>query len=99
MLQRLFLAHKHTLTHFLSLILSVLLAGLSLIEWPQRLGSVPIPEDRLDINIRIQTDGGSDAGEGEDDKARIITLHPRGSLWEERIQSIQTEGYLDDLIL
>jgi hypothetical protein len=77
-------------------------SGVSLIEWPQRLGKVPIPEDRLDINIRIQTDAESNAeenDEGDDNKPRIMTLHPRGPLWEERIQSIQAEGYLDDLIL
>lgn len=68
-----------------------------MIEWPQRLGSVPIPDDRLDINIRIPRDG--DDNDEEDDIARRMTLHPRGPLWEERLQSIQTEGYLDDLIL
>lgn len=72
-----------------------------MIEWPQRLENVPIPEDRLDINIRIETDekGNSVDGGGEDDKARIMTLQPTGSLWEERLQSIRSEGYLDDLIL
>ena len=75
--------------------------GISLIEWPQRLQSVPIPEDRLDINIRIQSDekNNSETREGEDQKARIMTLKPSGAAWEERLQSMRSEGYLDDLIV
>ncbi|CAB9522767.1 threonylcarbamoyladenosine biosynthesis protein TsaE [Seminavis robusta] len=72
----------------------------SLIEWPQRLGSVPVPEDRLDINIRILSDDDDDdATETGSNISRMMTINPRGPLWEDRLKEIVDEGYLEDLIL
>ena len=77
--------------------------GVSLIEWPERLGSTPIPEDRLDINIKIgsgiDTDADDGDNEGEDDALRIMTIQAHGPVWEDRLETILEEGYLDDLLL
>ena len=72
----------------------------SLSEWPERLGSTRIPEDRLTVNIRIQSTASdnNDSNEGEDDAVRIMAIQAHGSVWQDRLQKILDEGYLDDLI-
>lgn len=52
--------------------------GLSLVEWPARLGGL-LPPDRLEIGI--------DFIEGSD-TARRITLHAEGPAWAERLKGI-----------
>ena len=89
------------------------IVGISLVEWPERLGNTNIPADRLDINIQIEGSveeeeirgsgqksniNNDDEGE-EDDKPRIMTLSPHGPIWEQRLQMILAEGYVDDLLL
>lgn len=83
--------------------------GVSLIEWPERLGSTPVPDDRLEITITIvsaevdsETSDGVDAeddGDGEDDAIRIMTVQAHGPVWEQRLKTILDEGYLDDLTI
>lgn len=50
--------------------------GLSVVEWPERLGSL-VPEERLDVDIRLA-----------DNDARIVECTPHGEGWQERIQDI-----------
>ena len=71
--------------------------GISLIEWPSRLGSL-LPNDRLDITFRI-TDIGKDENEEEYDNARYLLLEAYGEQWTKRLKSVDMEGYLDDMII
>ena len=76
---------------------NVFSSGISLIEWPSRLNEKP-PE-RLEITLTI--DSSTDATpeiEDEDSKYRRMTLLPFGSRWVERLQFLQSEGLLDDLM-
>lgn len=50
--------------------------GISLIEWPERLGGL-VPAERLDIVL----EGNEAAGK----KERFIRLEPQGKDWEERL--------------
>ena len=50
--------------------------GLSVVEWPDRLGSM-IPEERLNIDIHLA-----------DDSERIVEITPHGKSWQERIHEI-----------
>jgi len=72
-------------------------SGISLIEWPSRLNKKP-PE-RLEITLTIDssTDATPDIDD-EDSKYRRMTLVPFGSRWEERLQFLQSEGLLEDLM-
>lgn len=54
--------------------------GLTVIEWPDRLGSL-IPPDRLDIVLRC----------GEDGK-RYVSLAPHGNRWRQRIEMWEKAG-------
>lgn len=85
-------------------------AGVSLIEWPERLGKTPIPEDRLEITITIASTNAEDESsdtavdkesdrDGEDDAVRSMTIQAYGSVWGQRLATILDEGYLDDLII
>lgn len=67
----------------------------SLIEWPQRLGS-KVPKKRLDINLRIVHT--EDSIYDETCQPRRVTLTPVGLAWEDRLKGLQTEGYIDDWI-
>jgi tRNA A37 threonylcarbamoyladenosine biosynthesis protein TsaE len=77
----------------------------ALIEWPSRLGD-RIPETRLEISMRISsdTDSNNDSNDDEDedleteDKVRTMTLQPFGAVWEERLQRLLADGYVDDLL-
>ena len=68
--------------------------GISLIEWPSRLGQ-RLPPERLEVNIKIDQDEVEDS----DECKRYISLTPHGKRWEERLDTILEEGYLDDLIV
>jgi tRNA A37 threonylcarbamoyladenosine biosynthesis protein TsaE len=57
-------------------LINVLTNSISLLEWPDRLGSFTPPE-RLDIDIRIAADD-----------ARTVRLTPYGKCWEARVKSI-----------
>ena len=50
--------------------------GLTVVEWPERLGSL-VPGERLDVVIRL----------AEND-ARVVECIPYGEDWQERIQKI-----------
>jgi hypothetical protein len=76
------------------------LPDVSLIEWPQRLGCIEVPRDRLDINIQILSDAGGGGGTGDDGNLpRLMKIQPHGSLWKRRLDNILDEGYLDDLLV
>lgn len=80
----------------------VLKQGISLIEWPSRLGK-GLPNERLEIIIKIDKDYDSVTDKNDDDESeetpRTLYLKPYGERWEERLASIQESGYLDDLIV
>jgi hypothetical protein len=41
-------------------------------------------------------------GDGDDDDegtTRLVTIKPHGKRWEEKLEKICQEGYLDDLII
>ena len=84
----------------------LLCAGISLIEWPSRLGD-DLPLVRLDITFRIHDDADVDEMENEDDencdtdqaRPRYLTLQAHGQKWEDRIRLLEEGGYLDDLLL
>jgi tRNA threonylcarbamoyladenosine biosynthesis protein TsaE len=74
----------------------------ALIEWPERMGD-RIPETRLEISMRISSgDIGSSNDDDDDleteDKVRTMTLEPYGAVWEERLQRLLADGYVDDLL-
>ena len=71
--------------------------GISLIEWPSRLNKKP--SERLEITLTI--DSSTDAApeiEDEDSKYRRMTLVPFGARWAERLEFLQSEGLLEDLM-
>jgi tRNA A37 threonylcarbamoyladenosine biosynthesis protein TsaE len=83
----------------------------ALIEWPSRLTADRIPETRLEISMRIssedisESDGDSDESstsndknDNDDDCVRTMTLQPYGAVWEERLQRLLADGYVDDLL-
>lgn len=86
---------------------------ISLIEWPERLGTLHFPSERLDITIHIDSDHAneqsqdndstsnenSNGDDDNDDMGRIMMLQPHGTDWEMRLQTIKDEGYLDDLLI
>ena len=73
--------------------------GISLIEWPSRLGAL-LPKDRLDITFRIlNIDESQISGEEEYDNTRHLVLEAHGKKWKERLKNIDVEGYLDDMII
>ncbi|MCI5143433.1 MAG: tRNA (adenosine(37)-N6)-threonylcarbamoyltransferase complex ATPase subunit type 1 TsaE [Candidatus Electrothrix sp. ATG1] len=51
-------------------------SGLTVIEWPDRLGSLQ-PEERLDITL-----------EAVDESVRNCVLQPHGASWESRIEAL-----------
>lgn len=72
-------------------------SGISLIEWPSRLSKKP--PDRLEVTLTIDssTDATNEVDEA-DSKYRRMTLVPFGTKWTERLQLLQSEGLLDDLM-
>ena len=76
---------------------NVFTSGISLIEWPSRLNKKPA--ERLEITLTI--DSSTDAApeiEDEDSKYRRMTLVPFGARWAERLEFLQSEGLLEDLM-
>jgi tRNA A37 threonylcarbamoyladenosine biosynthesis protein TsaE len=73
----------------------------SLIEWPQRLGTM-VPSQRLELTLEIISavaQQPSTSEEEEDCMPRRVTLTPIGKYWEDRLSMIKEEGYVDDWIL
>jgi tRNA threonylcarbamoyladenosine biosynthesis protein TsaE len=54
----------------------VVAGGLTVVEWPDRLGSL-VPAERLDIEIRLL-----------EDDARIVLITPHGESWQERMGEV-----------
>jgi len=83
---------------------------ISLIEWPSRLGN-SIPTNRLEITFKIDPDyqiyyeddeqDHSEEKEEEEEESltRILTLEAYGDEWKRRLQLLEDEGYIDDLIV
>ena len=84
--------------------------AISLVEWPSRLPDHMIPNERLDLRLTIRRGGSSSSvsvidnsdedspiDEGTDSAEREVIITPRGLFWEELIQEIIAEGYLDDM--
>jgi tRNA A37 threonylcarbamoyladenosine biosynthesis protein TsaE len=69
--------------------------GLSLIEWPSRLGSLT-PTVRLDATFKIEDLNPNDDFES---KRRYLTLDAHGGIWEERLKLLVSEGFIDDFII
>ena len=66
----------------------------SLIEWPQRLGSDLMPREHLSLNLTIQggegepADAGHEGFEWEDEQPRIATFVAQGARWTERLPEL-----------
>jgi len=74
---------------------------LSLIEWPIRLPESLVPNDRLDIDIRIfaSSNDEGDSDSSADNLPRIVSIHPLSSPeWTNRLHLIREEGFVDDLL-
>jgi tRNA threonylcarbamoyladenosine biosynthesis protein TsaE len=56
--------------------------GLTVIEWPDRLGSL-MPPDRLDIDIRCVAN-----------EVRYVSLVPHGNRWQQMIEMLQNAGLI-----
>jgi tRNA threonylcarbamoyl adenosine modification protein YjeE len=79
-----------------------------LVEWPSRL--IEKPAARLDITLTIdsatlttkaQVDDSQDDCDGDDNESisRLMQLVPHGTQWQERLRSLESEGYFDDLLV
>jgi tRNA A37 threonylcarbamoyladenosine biosynthesis protein TsaE len=87
---------------------AILVHDICLLEWPQRLlGTRFIPEIRLELQLRISTqrEEGNDMDENDkleyddDIRPRYVTIIPYGRRWEERLEWLVSEGYVDDWIV
>ena len=67
---------------------------IALIEWPTRLGD-RIPPERLEVFITIPSDYDDLQYE---DRLRHMILRPFGLVWQDRLQTLLDEGYVDDLL-
>ncbi len=54
----------------------IVAGGLSVVEWPDRLGSL-VPAERLDIEIRLL-----------ENDARVVEITPHGKSWQERMGDV-----------
>lgn len=79
---------------------------IALVEWPERLSEKPTT--RLDITLTIDStiqneyeDEGEDEADNDDDepKCRCLKLVPHGERWVERLKFLESEGYLEDLVV
>lgn len=66
-----------------------------MIEWPSRLGQL-LPPERLEITFKMY---GDPAENDCDETTRLVTIKPHGKRWEQKLEKICQEGYLDDLII
>mmetsp|Transcript_12093 Transcript_12093/g.18292 ORF Transcript_12093/g.18292 Transcript_12093/m.18292 type:complete len:262 (+) Transcript_12093:232-1017(+) len=69
---------------------------ISLIEWPSRLGDL-MPTERLEVVFQLDPTETDD--DEREEKTRYLKLKPHGERWKKRIEEIEREGYLDDLIV
>ena len=76
---------------------------ISLVEWPIRLPKESLPDNRLDVDIRIMA--GSDSNDEAIDESngqdfpRELSFLPRSSTWNKRLSIIRDEGFVDDLLI
>jgi tRNA threonylcarbamoyladenosine biosynthesis protein TsaE len=79
---------------------NVFATAISLIEWPSRLSKKP--DERLEITLTIDSSidnaATSEEEDGDDFKYRRMKLVPFGKKWTERLQFLQSEGLLEDLM-
>jgi tRNA A37 threonylcarbamoyladenosine biosynthesis protein TsaE len=84
-------------------VLNVFQTSVALVEWSTRLPDVLIPKDRLVVDFVIDTTPPlADSGEDRFDQEqalRFITFTAYGRFWNEIIQTVLGEGYLDDLLV
>eukprot|EP00966_Prymnesium_polylepis_P248987 5756654-Prymnesium_polylepis.1 len=73
---------------------SVYAECVSLIEWPERLGSDLMPREHLTLSLTIDAsdtapdDGAAADAELEDDQPRIATFVAQGARWSERLPAL-----------
>ena len=76
---------------------------ISLVEWPVRLPKAIIPDDRLDIDIKILADHINvdfiTDKSNEENIPRMLTLTPTSSTWRKRLTSMREGGFVDDLLV
>lgn len=72
----------------------------ALIEWPGRLGTEVLPDDRLEVqlNLMMPPTPNEDDNSGDDVPRRML-LHPYGSQWMHRIRELLDDGCIDDLLM
>ncbi|KAL9182067.1 hypothetical protein ACHAXT_012410 [Thalassiosira profunda] len=74
---------------------------ISLVEWPSRLREKP--PVRLEVTLTVEQTMQDDAGENEEEdeesKSRRMKLVPHGDRWVERLRSLESEGFFEDLIV
>lgn len=79
---------------------NVFATAISLIEWPSRLSKKP--DERLEITLTIDSSiedaATPEEDDGDDFKYRRMKLVPFGKKWTERLQFLQSEGLLEDLM-
>ena len=79
---------------------NVFTTAISLIEWPSRLSKKP--DERLEITLTIDSSiedaATPEEDDGDDSKYRRMKLVPFGKKWTERLQFLQSEGLLEDLM-
>ena len=59
----------------------------SLIEWPDRLGTRSMPREYLSVHLAI-SNSALDLEELEDSQPRFVTLEPTGDRWLERVDAL-----------
>ena len=76
---------------------------ISLVEWPVRLPEALVPDDRLDIDIRILADHISvdfiADQSSEENIPRMLSLTPTSSTWRKRLTAMREGGFVDDLLV
>ena len=76
----------------------------SLVEWSTRLPELFVPNDRLEVEFAIDYTAQTakdryDNIVGNERASRILTFTAYGPFWNEVMQSILGEGYLDDFMI
>lgn len=73
----------------------------SLVEWSTRLPELFVPNDRLEVEFAIDNTAKDRYDDIVDHEkaSRILTFTAHGPFWNEVMQSILCEGYLNDFII
>ena len=61
---------------------------IALIEWPSQLGSLVVPDERLELNFEID----------EDTEMRYAELKPCGEVWTNRVQELLNDGTIEPFL-